>query len=529
MLPLKPDADGQLHARRASSPPAACSARPPGRLPRDRATAASTPSTPARRRRRARAARWATSPTAAPASPALVRHGHAAADRRGAGDLRRRPRRGGRARDARSRSSRPSSSTPRPRQWRAVAKQNRPRTYHNTAALLPDGRVLVGGHAPISNSYLRNMTLPGGVTAPNDGVTRRSRSTARRTCRAPARRPTSSRSAAAATRCTIDHRRAGRRDRERRAGAQPVDHPHRRRRPAQRRAAGCSRASGNTVTVAQAAERERAARPARTCCSSTARSAAALKPGKATQVSPPGGGLITPASGCLARRSPIGPRNIGRVRLGRTRSKLLADRVWPRSARRARAPGLPLLHQGRQGPRDRGVWPRRKGGFGDHERVARTATAVSVRAEGAPGRSAFPRACASVTTVYRVGKRRPAPDGRAQGQGALLRGGGKRPAEEQERGLLQAYVRRAGLSSGSHDRGIRRPGCWRRPPPAPARPRGGTRVRARREHADDPSPGSTTSPRDVPGLDIAIVRDQAAAAAGDQPHRPRVPGPGQGR
>ena len=53
------------------------------------------------------------------------------------------------------------------KKWNPVAKQNRPRTYHNTAVLRPDGKVLVGGHATISNSYLSNLTLPGGVTAPN--------------------------------------------------------------------------------------------------------------------------------------------------------------------------------------------------------------------------------------------------------------------------------------------------------------------------------------------------------------------------
>lgn len=56
---------------------------------------------------------------------------------------------------------------PKSKTWRKVATQNRPRTYHNTATLMPDGRVLVGGHATISNSYLKNITLPGGVTAPN--------------------------------------------------------------------------------------------------------------------------------------------------------------------------------------------------------------------------------------------------------------------------------------------------------------------------------------------------------------------------
>ncbi len=33
--------------------------------------------------------------------------------------------------------------------WREVADQGRDRTYHNSALLLPDGRVLLGGHAPL--------------------------------------------------------------------------------------------------------------------------------------------------------------------------------------------------------------------------------------------------------------------------------------------------------------------------------------------------------------------------------------------
>jgi Galactose oxidase-like, Early set domain len=57
---------------------------------------------------------------------------------------------------------------PKTGEWTTLASSHQPRTYHNTAVLLADGRVLVGGHAPISTLYLNDTTVPGGF-APHDG------------------------------------------------------------------------------------------------------------------------------------------------------------------------------------------------------------------------------------------------------------------------------------------------------------------------------------------------------------------------
>ncbi|EKF75251.1 kelch domain protein [Alcanivorax hongdengensis A-11-3] len=53
--------------------------------------------------------------------------------------------------------------------WQPMATSLHPRTYHNTALLLPDGRVLIGGHAPINTAYLFSLNLESLGLSPNDG------------------------------------------------------------------------------------------------------------------------------------------------------------------------------------------------------------------------------------------------------------------------------------------------------------------------------------------------------------------------
>lgn len=55
------------------------------------------------------------------------------------------------------------------KKWTQMAVANKARTYHNTALLMQDGRVLVGGHAPISTLYLKNINLAAFGLSPNDG------------------------------------------------------------------------------------------------------------------------------------------------------------------------------------------------------------------------------------------------------------------------------------------------------------------------------------------------------------------------
>jgi hypothetical protein len=53
--------------------------------------------------------------------------------------------------------------------WTEMATGHRARTYHNTALLMEDGRVMVAGHSPINTAYLTFVDLQGLGLAPYDG------------------------------------------------------------------------------------------------------------------------------------------------------------------------------------------------------------------------------------------------------------------------------------------------------------------------------------------------------------------------
>jgi hypothetical protein len=54
-------------------------------------------------------------------------------------------------------------------EWTEMASGHRARTYHNTAVLMEDGRVMVAGHSPINTAYLRFVDLQDFGLAPYDG------------------------------------------------------------------------------------------------------------------------------------------------------------------------------------------------------------------------------------------------------------------------------------------------------------------------------------------------------------------------
>lgn len=53
--------------------------------------------------------------------------------------------------------------------WTEMASGHRARTYHNTAVLMEDGRVMIAGHSPINTAYLTFVDLQDFGLAPYDG------------------------------------------------------------------------------------------------------------------------------------------------------------------------------------------------------------------------------------------------------------------------------------------------------------------------------------------------------------------------
>ncbi len=53
--------------------------------------------------------------------------------------------------------------------WTEMAMANRSRTYHNTAVLMQDGRVMIAGHSPINTAYLTFVDFEEFGLAPYDG------------------------------------------------------------------------------------------------------------------------------------------------------------------------------------------------------------------------------------------------------------------------------------------------------------------------------------------------------------------------
>ena len=113
---------------------------------------------------------------------------------------------------------------------------------------------------------------------------------------------------------------------------------------------------------------------------------------------------------CLARRSPIGPRNIGRVRLGYSRAPAAAPAG---DAGPEDPPLLPLLRQGQLGPRERGLLaPRARRARGHHRPRARKPRRAPRRLGAGAASRLFPPPGARTGPLPRE-PRQPPPDRRS--------------------------------------------------------------------------------------------------------------------
>jgi hypothetical protein len=157
--------------------------------------------------------------------------------------------------------------------------------------------------------------------------------------------------------------------------------------------------------------------------------------------------LVFPSSGsprrCLSRRSPIGPRNIGRVRLGRTRARLLRLPVAP--VRRTRYSFRYCVKGGRG--RITAVFQGRARGA-RAELVATTAPGhgnrgVRVRSRARTFARGYPRRRRTARGLYRPGPHSPQLVGIRHGRVRFI--AVARPTLVRKLRLLRHALRRAGL------------------------------------------------------------------------------------
>ncbi len=327
------------------------------------------------------------------------------------------------------------------KQWKPVAHQNRPRTYHNTANLMPDARVLVGGHATISNSYLRNTTLPGGVTAPQGrDPSFEIYSPPYLSCPGAQANITSITGSNGSLQIQMD------------VPASQIKNVVLVRNPSVTHVVDADQRnvelrvisrSGNTIQVQQAGSGN-VVPPGPYMLFVNRDVNGCIKPSHAAQVLAAAHGKIKPTTGCLARRSPIGRNHIGRVRLGRTRRRLLAE---PRLARVS--PLKKTAHIYRYCVK--GTSKRVTAVFGSKTKVDLvTTTAPRHGNRGVrPGSSArrmaraFPRRKRIAKGLYRANPRSPRLIGVRRGRVRYFAVASKRTLKSKR--LLRVYLRRAGL------------------------------------------------------------------------------------
>ncbi len=331
---------------------------------------------------------------------------------------------------------------PETKTWREAGKQNNPRTYHNTANLMPNGKVLIGGHATISNSYTRNLTVPGGATAPNDGrdPTFEIYSPPYLSCEGKQADIESVRGSGDTVQIGLD------------VPASEIKSVMLMRNTSVTHVVDADQRgvdmrilsrSGNTVTVAQAPNGN-AVPPGPYMLFVNRSVNGCVKPSTAAQVRA-SGGKVAIGRGCLSGRSPIGRGNIGRVRLGLSRKGLQSSRRLARVGALKRGARVYRYCVRRTNRRVTAV-------FGKGGKVELITTAARrhgnrrVRVgQSARRLSAFPKRRRAGRGIFRLSARDRRIVGVRKGKIRFFGVASRRVLKQGNRRALARYVRRAGF------------------------------------------------------------------------------------